>query len=415
MQMRLAINGGEPVRRKPFPSWPIVGSEEAEQVKDVLCSGRWCSGYQEATKCRQFEEAFAEYYGVRHAITVTNGTHALEVALRASGVGVNDEVIVPNYTFIAPATVVLSCNAVPVFVDVDPETLCIDPRFIRAAITRKTKAIVLVHLAGLPCDVDRILPLAREHGLAVIEDCAQAHGAEWNGKRVGGFGDFGTFSFQMSKQLTAGEGGMVVFDDDCHTNRVEEVINCGRNLCPSEPSYLHRTLGSNFRMPELLGALLLAQFERFKEQVAVREKNGLYLTESLGRIAGIQVQRRDPRVTQHGYFEVLFRYKQQEYRKGLTRGAFSKALAAEGIPVCEEYPAVYTAPVFEALRSARCTSPSSDEQTIDCERGGCPISEAVAEDIVLLPHRVLLGERPDMDDIVEAVCKIRASYEDVTA
>ncbi|MGE5599648.1 MAG: DegT/DnrJ/EryC1/StrS family aminotransferase, partial [Bacteroidota bacterium] len=208
---RLAINGGTPVRSGPFPSWPVHDRRELEMMEEVVSSGKW--GRYEGSMVERFEKEFARYHDARQALAVLNGTIALEVALRALGVGAGDEVIVPPYTFVATATAPLMANAVPVFVDVDPATWNIDPEKIEAAITGRTRAIIPVHFAGLPADMDRIQEIARRHGLFVLEDCAHAHGATWQGRKVGALGDMGAFSFQSSKNLSCGEGGAVTSND----------------------------------------------------------------------------------------------------------------------------------------------------------------------------------------------------------
>ncbi|HET6473566.1 MAG TPA: aminotransferase class I/II-fold pyridoxal phosphate-dependent enzyme, partial [Pseudomonadales bacterium] len=208
---KLAIHGGTPVRSAPYPRWPQWDATERESLLDVLDSGRWWA--TEGDKVPAFERAWAQYTRTRRCVAVTNGTHALEVALLGCGVGDGDEVIVTDYTFFASASAVACVNATPVLVDVDPATYCIDPAAVAAAITPRTRAVVAVHLAGHPADLDALTALCAKHGLALIEDCAHAHGSSWNGTPVGGFGAAGTWSFQQSKLLTAGEGGAVTLQD----------------------------------------------------------------------------------------------------------------------------------------------------------------------------------------------------------
>jgi len=200
----LAICGGTPVRTKPFPKWPVFDEREVKALREVVESGQWW-GRTPGSRVEQFEQAFARYQHARHAIACTNGTIALYLALRAVGVQPGEEVIVPPYTFIASASSVLDVGAVAVFADIDPTTLTLDPQAVEAAITPRTRAIIAVHIAGRPCDMDSLTEIARKHGLALIEDAAQAHGASWKGRRVGAIGDAGGFSFQASKNITAGE------------------------------------------------------------------------------------------------------------------------------------------------------------------------------------------------------------------
>ncbi|HEU4754691.1 MAG TPA: aminotransferase class V-fold PLP-dependent enzyme, partial [Armatimonadota bacterium] len=209
---RLAVHGGSPVRSRPWPVWPVWDEADCEAVADVVRSGTWFSGT--GPRCREFAGYFAELHHARHAVPCSNGTQALEIALRAVGIEAGDEVVTSPYTFIATVSSAININAVPVFADVDPGTLNLHPSSVEAAITPKTRAILAVHIAGCPADLDALGQIARRHNLALIEDAAQAHLAEWNGRRVGAVGQAGTFSFQASKNLNAGEGGVVLTDDD---------------------------------------------------------------------------------------------------------------------------------------------------------------------------------------------------------
>src|SRR5947209_3792751 len=209
---RLAFHGGPPVRARPWPRWPVFDEREVEALAEVVRSGRW--SVHGGTKVNGFAEQFARLHDARFAAPCTNGTQAIEIALRAVGVKAGDEVIVPPYTFIATASAVVQVNAVPVFVDIDPDTYNLDPRHVEAAITERTAAIVAVHVAGCPAEMDALGEIARRRGLKLVEDAAQAVGAAWRGRRVGALGDAGTFSFQASKNLNAGEGGIVVTDQE---------------------------------------------------------------------------------------------------------------------------------------------------------------------------------------------------------
>ncbi|MGE5084188.1 MAG: DegT/DnrJ/EryC1/StrS family aminotransferase, partial [Acidobacteriota bacterium] len=201
----LALFGGSKTKRKPFPDWPQYDDGERNALREVLESRVWWR--TPGTRTLEFEQAFAKYHGARHGLAVTNGTAALEVTMEALGIGPGDEVIVPNFTFVATASAVLFANALPVLVDVDRKTYGLDPDLAEAAITAKTKAIVAVHMGGHPADLDRLQELARKRGIALVEDSAHAHGSGWRGKKIGTFGKAATFSFQASKLMTAGEGG----------------------------------------------------------------------------------------------------------------------------------------------------------------------------------------------------------------
>ena len=265
----LAINGGPRVREKAFPRWPVHGEAERKAILEVLESGQW--GGVEQRVVPQFEEQFAALHQCAHGVTCTNGTAALEIAIRALGISFGDEVILPPYTFIASATAILLNQAIPVFVDVDPETYTLDPSKIEEAITPKTKAIMAVHIGGMPCEMDAILHIANKHNLAVIEDSAQAHGAEWAGQRVGSIGTVGCFSFQSSKNMTSGEGGIIVTNDQEVYDRCWSIHNVGR--IPGGRWYEHPNLGGNYRMTEWQAAILLAQMGRLHDQMKVRDAN----------------------------------------------------------------------------------------------------------------------------------------------
>src|ERR1700747_3268084 len=222
----LALFGGKRTKTKPFPLWPQFDDAERKALTEVLESRVWWR--TPGTKTLEFERAFAEFHGARHGIAVTNGTAALEVTMAGLGITAGDEVIVPNFTFVATASAVLFANALPVMVDVDPGTYCIDPDLVEEAITPRTKAIVAVHMGGHPADLDRLKQIPSRKRLALIEDSAHAHATEWRGQRVGTFGVAGTFSFQSSKLITAGEGGMIISNSDKFEVQARSVHDCGR-------------------------------------------------------------------------------------------------------------------------------------------------------------------------------------------
>ncbi len=274
---KLAINGGTPVRTKSFPEWPIHGELEKKLLLEVLESGKW--GGVGRIKLEEFEQKFAKVQDAKYATTVNNGTIAITAALYAAGIQAGDEVIIPPYTFIATATAVLMIGAIPVFVDIEADTLLLNPEKVEAAITPKTKAIIAVHIAGAPANMTRLMEISKKHGLRLIEDAAQAVGAKWEGVGVGAIGDLGTFSFQSSKNLNAGEGGIITSNDKELADLVWSVANVGR--IREGAWYQHENVGWNLRLTEFQAAILLAQMSRLEEQCVKREANGQLLTKLL--------------------------------------------------------------------------------------------------------------------------------------
>jgi len=377
---------------------------EEDAILEVVRSGKWWS--VEGTKVREFEAAFARFQDAQFAVCVTNGTAALEVSLRAAHIGCGDEVIVPPYTFIATATAVLSVGATPVFVDVEEESLNIDPTKIEEAITPRTRAIIPVHIAGCPADMDGVLEVARKHNLLVIEDAAQAHAAEWKGTKVGAIGDMGCFSFQASKNLNAGEGGAVLTNNPHWADQVWSVHNVGR--VRGGRWYEHHVLGSNFRMTEFQAAILLAQLKRLPEQTERRTQNARKLTEMLSQIPGIRPPRPDPRVTRHAYHLYIFRYDKSHFG-GRPREDFLKALSAEGIPCTSGYVPLYKERVFLNRPISKDLCQLSTLK--DYSKVHCPVCErACYEEAVWLYQNMLLGDEQDMEDIATAIAKVQRAF-----
>lgn len=397
---KLAIHGGTPVRTAPFPHWPVWGKEEEQALLEVLHSGRWGIG---GDKVAEFEAAFARFQDARYGVCVTNGTAALEIALRAAGVRPGDEVIIPPYTFVATATACLALGALPVFADIDPETYNISPAAAEAQINERTKAIIAVHIGGCPADLDALSALARRHGLTLIEDAAQAHAASWRGRRVGAIGDLGTFSFQSSKNLNAGEGGIILTDNAELAERCWSIHNVGR--VREGAWYQHESWGGNYRMSQWQAAILLAQMTRLEEQSARREENARYLSQGLAEL-GLRPLARDPRVTQHAWHLFIFRYDARLAR-GAKREAFIEAMKAEGIPCAPGYVPLYTTNAVRRGTEDNLRWIGRDLREIERLHRPCPVAErACYEEAVWLGQNVLLGTRADMDSIVEAAAKV---------
>ncbi|MEK7993276.1 MAG: DegT/DnrJ/EryC1/StrS family aminotransferase, partial [Planctomycetota bacterium] len=334
---KLAVKGGKPLRdvkKDPWPKWPVWDRRDEKALLGVLRSGVW--SYNGPAE-RRFNKAFAEYIGSRYALSLANGTVTLQLALEACGIGCGDEVIVPGLTWQATAAAALDVNAVPILVDVTEDTWCIDPAAVEAAITPQTKAIVPVHLYGCMADMDAILQIAERHGLRVIEDCAHKHGGEWNGKKAGSIGDIGSFSFQLSKLVTAGEGGALTTSDPQLWERLDALRNCGRR--PEQDGAADKGAGiygdegnfiqsGNYRITDFQAALLLEALRRLPQHNKVRDTNAQYVNAQLSQIPGVLPMRRDKRETVEAYYNFSFRYKQEQF-KGLPVARFREALSAE--------------------------------------------------------------------------------------
>ncbi len=398
---RLAINGAAPVRTEPFPIWPMNLEDSARAAGETVQSGKW--GSNQGDNVKNFEKRFAAFQQTAHGIAVSNGTTALCLALQSIGIEPGDEVIVPAYTFIASASAIVMSNAVPVFVDIDPDTYNLDPRLVEPAVTPRTRAVVAVHFAGLPADMDQIREISRRHGLAVVEDAAQAHGARWGGRGVGGIGAVGAFSFQSSKNLNAGEGGIILTNDDGLAANARSLADCGH--IASEPRYNHYRVAGNHRMTEVQGALLLAQMEHLEAQAGRRHGNGEYLTERLGAINGIVPVSRPAKADRHARHLYMFKYNEGAFR-GITKTRFIEALRAEGIPASPGYSMpLYRQPVFRDRNYGIYQSPALS--AVDFDALNLPVTErACGSEAVWFTQNVMLGNQEDMDDIVRAVAKI---------
>lgn len=397
---QLAINGGSKTLDKEF-SWPVFDADDVNAITEVAKSGAWgnpdCGGLVE-----QFERDFAAMCGSKYALTCVNGSVALRLALIACGVRPGDEVIVPPYTFIATASIVLEANCVPVFVDIDPETYNMDPKEVEKAITPKTKVIIPVHFAGQACDMDAIMEIASKHSLRVIEDAAHAHAGEYKGKKLGSIGDAGCFSFQSSKNLTSGEGGIVVTDDEYLYDMMNSLRNVGR--VKGGQWYEHHNLGCNYRITQLQAALLSKQLERLEDQTKKRDENGIYLNSLLEQIDGIKPLTRGHGETLHTYHIYIFKYDKSKFNN-LAKKDFADMLAAEGVPSFMGYPEpLYKQPLFQE-KNFMCYAIPED---VNYSNVYCPETEkACYEDAVWIMQNTMLGTKEDMDLIAAAIRKIQ--------
>lgn len=402
----LAIKGGQPVRTAPFPQRPLFDERELAALQQVLYSRRWTSapyifgGDMSLSKVYELEQRYAAFHDCQYAVATGSGTDALQIAYAAAGLGPGDEAIMPPNTFIATATPALQLGAVPVFADVDPETLCLSPEAVEAAITERTRLIVPVHLGGYPADMDRLSEIAARHGLKLVADAAHAHGSEWRGKKVAAFAELSAFSFQQDKQITCGEGGIVTTNDATLYELCYTLHNDGRGL--GEQGSLFVAQGWNFRMSEFQAALLLVQLERLGEMLERKNRNAKRLGEGLAELGGLSWPPEDERITRQSYVYPRLRYDAAAFA-GVPVATFAAALRAEGIPCAAGGGwLLYKHPVFAEQRFRFETS-----KRLDYTRVHCPNAEAAPSRWLAFPQEVLLGSEKDIDDFIEAVAKIK--------
>jgi len=405
----IALNGADPSRQEEFSAWPLWDETDRHSLLSVLERGSW-GGYPSPNHfAAKFAKEFADFQGAKYGVCCANGSVAIELALWAAGIEPGSEVIVPAYTFVATASSVAYCNSVPVFVDVDPKSYCLDIEKVRAAITDKTRAIIAVHLACQMTDMDALLALAKEFDLIVIEDSAHAHDARWRGKGAGSLGHMGTFSFQTSKLLTAGEGGIVLTNDEVTAMRLQSLVNCGRKE-PEYSAYEGRVLGKNYRISEWSAGILSSQLKKLRIQTLKRIENAALLTEKLSSICGLVVNAPNESQTQQAIYQFIIKYHSREFQD-LHRDDFLRALRAEGIP-CEGdfYDPLYRGELFPL---DPITNPVAQGTLADCYRThvskgfSCPVSERAAfEEAIWLPHQIFLGNSEDTLDIFKAFEKI---------
>ena len=415
----LAINGGTPARNvkiNPWPDWPVWDENDEKALLSVLHSGVWSYNGPKET---EFNKLFAEFTGTKYSICAANGTVTLQLALEALGIGIGDEVILPGLTWQATAATIIDVNATPILVDVCEDTWCIDPVEIEKAITPKTKAIIPVHLYGNFADMDAIMEIAKKYNLAVIEDCAHKHGGEWNGRKGGSIGDIGSFSFQLSKHLTAGEGGALTTNRDDLAEKLDALRNCGRRPEGDEFNYADKGAGvysdegnfiqsGNYRITEFQAAVLVEGLKRLPEQNQIRDENGIYINSLLKNIPGITPMRRDERETKEAYFNFSFRYKKEAFNN-LPAEKFREALSAElGISVEPSYEPLNKASLYVPhTKPARHKLNDQYWKDIDPTRFSLPVCERIyKEESVCFHHKILMGTKEDMEVIVNAIKKI---------
>ncbi|WP_433872792.1 DegT/DnrJ/EryC1/StrS family aminotransferase [Saccharopolyspora sp. CA-218241] len=371
-----------------FPVWPQHGEAERTGLIRALDQGQWWR--MGGGEVDAFEREFAEHHGAEHALAVTNGTHALELALQVLGVGPGSEVIVPAFTFISSSQAAQRLGAVAVPVDVDPETYCIDVAATERAITDRTKAIMPVHMAGHFANMTGLQKLADDAGIAIVQDAAHSHGAQWMGKRVGELGSVAAFSFQNGKLMTAGEGGAVLFPNaELHETAFLR-HSCGRP--PTDRRYFHKTSGSNFRLNEFSASVLRAQLSRLEEQIETREQRWPLLANLLAEIPGVVPQGRDKRCDRNPHYMAMFRIPGISEQR---RNELVDTLVERGVPAFAAFRAIYRCDGFWET--------AAPAESVEDIARRCPNTEAINQDCIWLHHRTLLGTEQQMHELAEVV------------
>lgn len=406
----LALFGGPKIRLTPFPKHPIIGIEEKKQVNEVLESGNISTfiaspgeNFLGGKKIKEFEEKFSKKIGTKFAIAFNSASSALHAAVVSVGVKPGDEIIVPPTTFTSTATCALMHNAIPIFCDIRKDSYCIDESKIEKSITNLTKAIIPVHLFGHPCHMDAIQEISKKYNLKIIEDCAQSICAKYKNKNVGTFGDCGIFSFQESKTIMTGEGGMLVTDSDDIAQTARMVRNHGEVVLPSmkKRSYKSEFLGWGYRMTELEAAIGIAQLERLDYLTNERKKLGKYLSNEINKIEGL-THFTDKNI-EHVYW--MFGFNFDEKKIGINRDIFCDALRAEGIPCASGY----VEPLYlnQLYLEKRAYAYKHYEGSVEYKKGLCPNAENLHEKLLI---NTIVCRPPatldDMKDIVLAIHKI---------
>ncbi|MFX0070900.1 MAG: DegT/DnrJ/EryC1/StrS family aminotransferase [Candidatus Hermodarchaeota archaeon] len=391
-----------------FPQWPIYNELEIEAIKNVIKSGKWwCGspGAHQGENVWKFQEEFARFQGAQYCIAVFNGTVAIEVALLALGIGLGNEVIVSDFTFVASASAVVATNAVPIFCDINPETLVMDVNRVKDLITERTKAIIPVHLGGNPVEMDRLMEIAKEHNLKVIEDCSHAHGSKYKGKYVGNWGHAGTFSFQASKVLTGGEGGAIVTNNAQLADLMYSISDCGRKK--KGYFYEHNIYGTNYRMTEYQSAVLLEQMKKFPDQHKLRNENARYFMEKLNAIDGIQAIKTTPGTEMLGWYVFPVVFEPDKFN-GMTPADFYSKLMRNRIPFDHCYPPLHSLGCFKNINlrngidysKANWGGSKSDDKNF-------PIVSDIFSRSIEFPHEMFLGSKKQLDLVIEFIKSLK--------
>lgn len=392
----LAIFGGEPVKKTEFISWPVTKELDKELLLETIRSGKWSNGSKKA----EFEARFAADCGVKHVFAVANGTVSLELILRGLGIGYGDEVILPPYTFVATLSSIVFAGATPVFADIDRGTYNISPASVEEKITPNTKAIVAVAIGGCPPDLDALTAIAQKYNVKLIVDAAQGVGAIWNGRSICAYGDAASISCQNSKNLTSGEGGIIITNNDELAAAIARMLR-GGYVENENGERIYTAVGQDQNLSEFQASLLLSQYDKLYAEMAIREKNAAYLAGRMKTMEFAHAMEYDNRIDRHAYHLFVIRLDSEKFaEKGITREQFIKALNAEGIPLSVGYNPLYTFPCItvpytEELIGTKITVENLPESELAAYKEGTWLYQAC-----------LLGTREDMDRIADAMIKV---------
>lgn len=387
----LALHGGTPLKTTDFPGWPQTTETDRQALLDTVRSSSWSNG----EKRKAFETRFAQDCNVKHCFAVANGTVSLELILRGFGIGYGDEVILPPYTFVATLSSIIFAGATPVFADIDPATFNLSAEGVKAKITDKTRAIVAVAVGGCPPDLDALSAIAKEHGVKLIVDAAQAVGAVWNGVSICALGDAASISCQNSKNLTCGEGGIITTNDDALADAISTMLAGGLK----DGQYV--SVGQDHTISDFQASVLLSQYEKLQDEMYLREKNAAYLAGRLRALDFVDAAGYDDRITRHAYHLFVIRFRSEKLAaRGVHRNALLEAIQAEGVPLYVGYMPLYAFPCVTSGDTERQIGAKIDTSPLpNCER-------ASYEEGCWLYQACLLGTRRDMDDIADAIIKV---------
>jgi len=411
---KLAILGGQPVRKnKSWPSWPYWDQSVIDSVVKTTKSRIWCRIQSSSGTVPTFEKKFAELMGTKFCVATGSGTQSLHTCVEALGIGAGDEVITSPYTDPGTIASILSARALPVLADLDRESYQLDPEDVESRITENTKAIMPVHMMGQPCDMESICAIAKKHNLKVIEDAAQAHLSEYQGKKLGTIGDVGCFSFQSSKTIACGEGGGIIGNDEQLMDKCYTVHNHGT-------SRRGRTevAGPKYRMNEFEAAVLLGQLAGVEERFARRNENAAYLTTRLKDVPGI-VPQKLYKGTKSGSFYLYATTYRKEHFNDVDRSTFLKAISAEGIglsPYIRQ--GLHREPWIEHILSSKVYKKMYSKERLQSyrDRVPCPNCDLVCQEMAMIwASGPLLGTKEDMDDIADAIIKVYENRDKLTS